>query len=206
MSRLARAIADRMGFFMRHGHLDRLPSPWQVKVGWKVMLPITLSESMRERERSRQTWLGQVPIRVPLQILYYPQQVFVDTGLTRSPSQMVRHLLCVYHEDACLGYDLQLLQSHPGGLALLVREARRVVTGQTLWAPMLTRVVGWPEYHHRLIDLAGAAEKFEYPDPLDLDPRFVTLVSFARFCCSLPDWPDREFYGFDLARLRGNGW
>jgi hypothetical protein len=212
--KMERHIEARMGFFVRHGLLERLPSPWQVKVGWMAMLPVTLSESMRERERSRRTWMGQVPIRVPLQVLYCPRQLITDTGLAQAPGQLVRHLLSVYHEDAFLGYDLQMLHSHPGGLALLRREAQRVVDGETAWAPVLRRLVGWPAYHGRLVELAGAAERFEYPDPLDLDWRFTSLVGFARFCCSMPDWPERGFYGFDLGRIArgrdrgagGRGW
>jgi hypothetical protein len=205
-SRMEGHIAARMGFFARHGRLARLPSPWQVKVGWMAMLPVTLSESQRERARSRRTWLGQVPIRVPLQVLYCPRQLVTDTGLTLRPGQLVRHLLSVYHEDAFLGYDLQLLQSHPGGLELLGQEARRVLAGDTAWAPVLRRLVGWPAYHGRLVELAEAAAGFVYPDPLDLDRRFTSLVGFAEFCCSMPDWPGPGFYGFDLGRIEGRGW
>ena len=206
MAGMTAHIAARMGFFARRGYLDALPSPWQVKVGWLAMLPFILSESDRERARSRRTWLGQIPIRVPLQVLYCPRQLFADTGLTQTPGQLAGHLLSVYHEDAYLGYDLQVLQSHPGGLARLRREARRVIAGQTPWAPVLRRLVGWPAYHQRLIALAEAAEDFVYPDALDLDPRFASLVGFAKFCCALPDWPAREFYGFDRTRIEGKGW
>ncbi len=195
-----------MGFFVAHGLLDALPSPWQVKVGLMAMLPVTLSESDRERDSSRRTWMGQIPIRVPLQILYSPRQALADTGLTLRADQLIRHMLSVYHEDAFLGYDLQLLHSHPGGLARLRQEARAVVQGQTRWAPFLTRLVGGAGYHEGLIALAEAAERFEYPDPLDLDPRFISLVGFARFCCTLPDWPGRDFYGFDRGRIEGQGW
>lgn len=198
---LERHIADRLGFFVEHRLLDRLPSLWQVRVGGAAMLPITLSESERERQRSRSTWAGQIPIRVPLQLLYSPRQLFADTGLGLAARHIVRHLLCVYHEDAFLGYDLQLLHSHEGGLALLQREARRVVDGSNSLSPILRKVVGWPDYHANLIELAAAAQEFEYPDPLDLDRRFCSLIGFARFCNSLPDWPDREFYGFDLDKL-----
>jgi hypothetical protein len=194
-------IAARLSFFVKHGMLERLPSAWQVRVGRAVMLPITLSESERERQRSRSTWAGQIPVRVPLQLLYSPQQVFADTGLSLAPRHIVSHLLCVYHEDAFLGYDLQLLHSHNGGLELLKREATRVIDGSNRFAPMLRKVVGWPDYHARLIELAAAAQQFEYPDPLDLDRRFCSLIGFARFCCTLPDWPTRDFYGFDLDKL-----
>lgn len=194
-------LQERLGFFVRHGSLQRIPTPWQVKVGWAAMLPVTLSESDRERERSRRTFLGQVPIRAPLQVLYSPRQLLVDTGISGQPRHIVRHLLSVYHEDAFLGYDLQLLQSHPDGLALLREEALKVVEGRTRWAPLLRELVGWPGYHARLVELARDAEHFRYPDPLDVDPRFATLVGFARFCDTLPAWPAREFYGFDLERI-----
>lgn len=161
------------------------------------MLPITFSESDRERARSRRTWLGQVPVRAPLQVLYAPHQAFTATGIMQSPAEIVRHLLCVYHEDAFLPYDLQLLHSHAGGLALLRSEAARVDRGEARFSRYLKKMVGFPGYHAGLVELAEKAERFEYPDPLDLDRRFVSLVGFARFCLALPDWPPRSFYGFE---------
>jgi hypothetical protein len=189
-------IDDRIGWFVRAGRLERVPTPWQVRMGTAVMMPITFSESERERARSRSTFAGQVPVRVPLQVLYAPRQVLSSSGLELRAPDIVRHLLCVYHEDAFLGYDLQLLESHVGGLELLEREAARVVDRRNALTPLLERVVGWPGYHARLVELAMRARAGEYPDPLDLDPRFCTLLGFARFCCSLPDWPGREFYWF----------
>jgi hypothetical protein len=189
-------IDDRIGWFVRAGRLERVPTPWQVRMGTAVMMPITFSESERERARSRSTFAGQVPVRVPLQVLYAPRQVLSSSGLELRARDIVRHLLCVYHEDAFLGYDLQLLESHVGGLELLEREAAGVVDRSNALTPLLERVVGWPGYHARLVELARQARDGEYPDPLDLDPRFCTLLGFAQFCCSLPDWPGREFYWF----------
>jgi hypothetical protein len=197
------ALADidaRLGWFVRAGRLERVPSPWQLRIGTAVMLPITLSESERERARSRSTFAGQVPIRVPLQLLYSTRQLLSTSGIELRAQDIVRHVLCVYHEDAFLGYDLQLLESHDGGLELLEREATRVIDRRDLVGTLLERVVGWPGYHAGLVELAARARAGEYPDPLDLDPRFCTLLGFAQFCCSLPDWPGREFYWFDRRR------
>jgi hypothetical protein len=196
-------IEARMGFFRDLGMLEQLPSPWQVKMGTLVMLPVTLSESSRERQMSRRTWMGQVPIRVPLQILFNPRQLIIDSGLSHTPRQVVKHLLSVYHEEAFLGFDLQLLQSHPGGLELLDKEACRVVARETRWARYLEKLVGGPGYHAGLSRLAADASTGVYPDPLDIDPRFSSLVCFARYCCSLPDWPDKDFYGLDLDQIEG---
>ncbi|MCA9610719.1 MAG: hypothetical protein KC619_34225 [Myxococcales bacterium] len=188
------AIEERLGFFVRHGMLERLPSRWQVSVGWAAMLPVTLSESERERERSRRGWMAQIPRRALFQVIYEPRQLWIDTGLSQRPAQIVRHLLSVYHEDAFLGYDLQLLQSHPGGLALLRDEAGKVASGHGRWARYLEKVTSWPGYHARLVKLATDAEAFHYPDPLDLDRRFASLVGFATWCTTLPDWPPLDFY------------
>jgi hypothetical protein len=196
-------IEARLGWFVRRGLLDALPSPWQIRVGAAVMLPITFGESERERQRSRASWAGQIPLRVPVQLLYSPRQLLTATGLELRARDVVRHLLCVYHEDAFLGFDLQLLGSHAGGLELLAREADEVASGRNRLAPLLERVVPVAGYHEGLRSLAARALDFEYPDPLDLDPRFCTLLGFAQFCSSLPDWPDPEFYGFDLGKLRG---
>ena len=158
---LTKHIEDRLGFFRKNGYLDDLPTSWQVRVGTLAMLPVSLSESERERERSRQTWLGQVPIRVPLQVAYCPAQFFADSGLTMKPQYIVKHLLSVYHEDAFIGYDLQLLHSHRGGLELLQKEAQRVVQGENRYATILRRLVGYPTYHEGLIELATKAQHFE---------------------------------------------
>ena len=198
---LTKHIEQRLGFFHQHGCLEELPTSWQVRIGTLAMLPVSLSESERERERSRQTWLGQVPIRVPLQVAYCPAQFFADSGLTMKPKNIVKHLLSVYHEDAFIGYDLQLLHSHSGGLELLQREAQRVVSGENRYAPMLRKLVGYPRYHEGLIELAQKGQQFEYPETLDLDPRFVTLLGFSRFCLTLPTWPQLEFYGFDVQKI-----
>ena len=190
-------IDARLAGFVRTGRLERVPTVWQVRMGTAVMLPITLSESERERQRSRSTFAGQVPVRVPIQLLYSPRQLLTTSGIELRARDVVRHLLCVYHEEAFLGYDLQLLESHEGGLELLEREASAVVDGRNRLSPILRSVVGWPSYHATLIELAARARACEYPDPLDLDPRFSTLLGFAHFCCSLPDWPGREFYWFE---------
>jgi len=188
------AFEERLGFFVEHGMLEAIPSRWQLEVGWIAMLPITLGESDRERARSRNTWMSTIPLRVLFQGLYEPRQLWADTGLGKRPGAIVRHLLSVYHEDAFLGYDLQLLQSHPGGLTRLRERAADVAHGRTRWAPYLRTLTSWPGYHGRLVELAEDAEAFRYPDPLDLDPRFATLVGFARWCATLPDWQPLGFY------------
>lgn len=195
------AIAARLGPRVEAGELEALPSPWQVRAGGFVMLPVYLSETERERRQSRRTVRGQVPVRVPLQVLYNPRQIWPDTGISQPVHTVIKHLLSVFHEPAFLGYDLQLLASHPGGLETLRRRALEVADGRARGASWLTAMVGGPGYHATLAEWAERASNGELPDPLDVDPRFATLSGFARFCLTLPDWPSASFYGFE----RGDG-
>jgi hypothetical protein len=91
-------------------------------------------------------------------------------------------------------------------LQLLKQEAEAVALGKSGWAPYLKRLVGGTAYHARLAELAVEAQSFCYPDPKNLDRRFCSLVGFAEFCCSLPDWPEAGFYRLDSSTIKGNGW
>jgi hypothetical protein len=201
---LFRRARQRLQFFVDQRLLPRIPSAWQVAIGSLTMLPVVYGESDGKRARNRRTLLGQIPVRAPLQLLYCPQQAIVGTGLFASRETVLRHVLSVFHEDAMLTYDLQLLQTHEGGLAELERRARRVARNDTLTARFLTGMVGGAGYHDRIAQLASAASRFEYPAPPlhHPDGRFASLVGFASYCLSLPDWPEPEFYGFDWNAVR----
>lgn len=195
---------ERLGYFIERGMLRALPSNWQLTVGAAVMLPFVLNETPVERDRNRRTLLGQVPVRVPLQLLYCPGHALVGTGLSASLSTLVRHLVSAFHDDAVIAYDLQLLQTHAGGLEALARAAADIASGRDPLAWPLTQVVGGAGYHAHLVELAAEAAEFRYPQP-EADPRFSSLVGFAAFCLTLPDWPGPGFYGFDWRRLGRGG-
>jgi hypothetical protein len=171
----------RFEFFVRHGLLAAVPEPWQVTAATIEMLPFAFNETPVEHAANRASVWGHVPLRVPLQLLYCPEQVIVWNGLLASPSTLVEHLLSAFHEDGVIAYDLQLLQSYPEGLDLLERSAAEVASGEHPLAFMLSAIAGG--YHAHLADLARAARRFEYP--ADLHPHFSSLVSFGRYCLRL---------------------
>jgi hypothetical protein len=100
-----------------------------------------------------------------------------------------------------LTYDLQLLQTHRGGLEELARRAREVEAGRGLVAKFLKGLVGGEGYHARVAELAEAALRFEYVENAS-DARFASIVGFGKFCLTLPNWPDAGFYGFDWNAVR----
>jgi hypothetical protein len=172
----------RFAFFAAQGLLEAVPHPAQVKAATLEMLPFAFNETPIEHAANRQSLWGHIPLRVPLQLLYCPQQVIVWNGLLASPHVLIKHLLSSFHEDGVIAYDLQLLQSYPGGLEALERAAEEVASGEDPLAPMLSAIAGG--YHAHLAELARAARRFEYPP--DLHPRFSSLVGFGRYCLQLP--------------------
>ncbi|MDY7225588.1 hypothetical protein [Hyalangium rubrum] len=172
----------RFEFFVTHGLLESVPHPRQIETATVEMMPFAFNETPIEYAANRTSIWGHIPLRVPLQLLYCPQQAIVWNGLLATPHTLVKHLLSAFHEDGVIAYDLQLLQSHPGGLELLERSAEEVASGEHPLAPMLSAIAGG--YHAHLAELARAARRFEYP--ADLDPRFSSFVGFSRYCLQLP--------------------
>lgn len=172
----------RFAFFVAQGLLEAVPHPSQVKAATLEMLPFAFNETPIEQAANRRSLWGYIPLRVPLQLLYCPQQAIVWNGLLASPHVLIKHLLSSFHEDGVIAYDLQLLQSYPGGLEALERAAEEVASGEDPLSPMLLAIAGG--YHAHLAELARAARRFEYPP--DLHPRFSSLVGFGRYCLQLP--------------------
>jgi hypothetical protein len=153
-----------------------------VTAGTLDMLSFAFNETPVEYAANRRSVWGYIPLRVPLQLIYCPRQAIVWNGLLATPRTLVRHLLSSFHEDGVIAYDLQLLQSHEGGLRRLERAAAAVAAGSYPCARMLSAIAGG--YHAHLAELARAAGRFEYP--ADIDARFSSLIGFGRYCLGLP--------------------
>lgn len=180
-----RSWRARFQFFVERGLLEAVPHPRQLRAGTLQMLSFAANETPVEHAANRRSLWGHLPLRLPLQLLYCPQQFIVWNGLLATPRTLVKHLLSAFHEDRVIAYDLQMLQSHPGGLDQLERAAEAVARRRhPLWR-MLSAIAGG--YHGHLADLARAAGRFEYPP--DLDPRFSSLIGFGRYCLTLPPPP-----------------
>lgn len=158
-----------------------MPSRSQVRRATVEMIPFAANETPVEHAANRWSIWGTIPLRVPLQLAYCPQQIVVWNGLRATRRTLVRHLLSSFHEDGVIAYDLQLLQSHDGGLAALEDAASAVARGTHPLAPMLRRIAG--DYHAHLAALARDATRFVYPR--DLDARFSSLLGFGRYALAL---------------------
>ena len=175
--------APRFGFFVDAGRLERIPRARQVRRATIEMLPFAANETPVEYATNRKSVWGRIPLRVPLQLAYCPLQAIVWNGLRAHPRTVVKHLLSSFHEDGVIAYDLQLLQSHAGGLDALERAATRVADGTHPFSRVLRAIAG--DYHAHLADLARRARAFDYP--ADIHPHFSSLVGFGRYAASLDD-------------------
>jgi hypothetical protein len=171
----------RFEFFVSHGLLEAVPGPREVRAATIEMIPFAANETPIEYATNRTRIWGRIPLRMPVQLVYCPQQFIVWNGLLATPRTLVKHLLSAFHEDGVIAYDLQLLHSHPGGLEALEREAERVASGEHRLSAVLSAIAGG--YHAHLAELAGKARRFEYPR--DLHPHFSSLLGFGRYCLQL---------------------
>jgi hypothetical protein len=140
------------------------------------MLPFAANETPIEYAANRKSVLGHLPLRLPLQLAYCPQQFVVWNGLRQRPQSLVKHLLSAFHEDGVIAYDLQLIQSH-GALRDLERAADDVAARRRPFSGMLAAIAG--DYHAHLAELARRAARFDYP--CGIHPHFSSFVAFGRF-------------------------
>jgi hypothetical protein len=177
------AWRPRFLYFVASGHLPGVPNAHQLTRATVQMMPFAFNETPVEYEANRTSVWGRIPLRVPLQLVWCPQQAIVWNGLLTSVNTQVKHLLSAFHEDGVIAYDLQLLQSHEGGLDRLEAEATRVAQGAHPLSGVLRSIAGG--YHAHLADLARRARQFDYPQ--DLHPHFSSLIGFGRYCLTLPE-------------------
>lgn len=176
------AWRPRFEYFVASGHLPGGPTAHQLTQATVEMMPFAFNETPVEYAANRTSVWGRIPLRVPLQLLYCPQQAIVWNGLLATLATHVKHLLSAFHEDGVIAYDLQLIQSHPGGLDRLETEATRVAQGRHPLSGLLRNIAGG--YHAHLAELARRARRYDYPK--DLHPHFSSFIGFGAYCLTLP--------------------
>jgi hypothetical protein len=193
MSSPSRDLAIRLQPFVQAGLLPALPTWWQLRQGELEMIPFVLSSDATDESRYA-PWLGHPWIRQPI-ILWQVgrDHLRAGSGLGTSLSSLCKHLHLTHHLGMPV-YDLQLVQTHAGGLDRLERETVAVLAGSESWARRRRRVVGLllqdpPEYLERFLGADGwiaRARRFEYPAPTDegspFPPEFYSLASFCGYC------------------------
>lgn len=144
-----RALDARLWRLRALGYVDVAPTRLQLVVGSIDMLRFWITPAADEYYRSRGIAFGFHQV---LRVLEEPASMVDPTGFLLHHDVIIDHLLQVTHANPA--YDLQLLESHDGGLEALVEQVRAAIAGTHPKARSLTATVEDAGYHARLLRYA----------------------------------------------------
>ncbi|NCG19011.1 MAG: hypothetical protein GWP91_08370 [Rhodobacterales bacterium] len=195
------SLEDRLTPFLDRGLLYALPNRWQIFQGTLEMTPFVLSPDVTSEESYRSHILANAVVRQPFLIrLIGLDHLSTGTGLSVKLSSICMHLMLTWHEGMPT-YDLQIVQTHPGGLDALRRQIDGALNPQTAQDRRLRqqadRLFPNPAAYFALFTQAGGwidrAAAFDYPSAAvesgTMPDEFYSLVSFLNHCLTLPKRP-----------------
>jgi hypothetical protein len=115
------------------------------------------------------------------------------TGFAAKLSSVIRHLHFTYHQGMPV-WDLQVIQTHPGGLDALRAETEAMLAPTTLAhrarRALLGRILADPDAYLRLFlgehGYIARAARYDYPKPSEEDAEFpnefFSVVDFVNYC------------------------
>lgn len=145
------ALDARLRRLVRLGYLAQSPTRLQLLVGSVDMLRFWISPAAADYYRSKGIDFGFHQV---LRILDDPASMVDPTGFLSSVDVIVGHVLQVVHANPA--YDLQLLESHEGGLEELERQTRAMLDGSHPRRASIGAIVEDPDYHTRLLSYVRA--------------------------------------------------
>lgn len=186
--------ADRLRVFTDTGLITRLPTRWQLVQGTIEMTPFVLSADATAEARYDGAPLGHPVLRQPL-IFGAVGFDHLRTGpaLAARFGSVCKHLHLTYHQGMPV-FDLQLVQTHPDGLARFRARTEELIENRTSRARRLNTLVGWilpraADYYREFLGPDGwiaRAERLAYPSPAEagspLAPEHYSLVGFLDHC------------------------
>ncbi len=206
-----RAKLGRLGFALRHyvvpgeakrrlerlqslGHVDVIPSRIQRFAGAIDMFRFFIIPAASDYydQKGFSFWFHQL-----LRFVDDPASMIDPTGLRAHPDAIIGHVMQVVHANPI--YDLQLLESIPGGIEELERQVADMVAGTHPRSESIAAICEDPDYHKRLLDYVRRYRR----DPTNLKPMlrdnvearghlleveraFGSMPSAMRYFCSMP--------------------
>ena len=193
-TRVDKDLATRLAPFLERGLITSLPTTWQLLCGQLEMAPYVVLPDAGDKSRYDGAACGHPMLRTPLILSQIGwEHLRIGHGLDTSLETLVLHLAYVFHEGMPI-FDLQLIQTHPGGLERL----------RTTLAAIDASSDPFGAHHHRLSSLVipdaaayrrcflapggwiDRAAAFDYPAPESaaafLRSEFTQLVTFIDYC------------------------
>jgi hypothetical protein len=140
------ALDARMRRLRELGLIEKEPTRLQLVVGSIDMLRFWISPAAADYYASRGIHYGFHQI---LRILDDPSSMVDPTGFLSTADNIIGHLMQVVHANPT--YDLQLLESHEGGLEELERQVEAMIAGTHPRAASIGAIVEEADYHERLL-------------------------------------------------------
>jgi hypothetical protein len=191
------ALDARLRRLVALGYVTTPPTRLQLVVGSVDMLRFWISPAAADYYRSKGIDFGFHQI---LRVLDDPASMVDPTGFLSSVDVIVGHVLQVVHGNPA--YDLQLLESHEGGLEELERQTRAMIEGTHPRQASIGAIVEDPAYHARLLTYVEAyrrdPERALAPlrENVAADPHwarvertFGTLPAAMRYFAKMPRTP-----------------
>jgi hypothetical protein len=187
--------------FLDAGLLRAVPTRWQIRLGQIEMTPYVISTDATAEEGYR-SGFGHPLVRQP--IIF--SQVGLDHLRTGSAlgarlDSLCAHLQLTFHRGMPV-FDLQAVQTHPGGLDRLAEAIDAIRTGRAARRHAIARLIlrDPDAYFARFTGADGwieRARRFDYPSAADQEsdfpPEFFSLVGFLDHCTrSFPPRPSAD--------------
>lgn len=203
--RLARALSTmadgktidgRLARLQQMGFVDRAPSRLQLVVGSVDMLRFWIAPAADDYYRQQGISFGFHQV---LRFLDDPASVVDPLGFFSTVDVIVGHVLQVVHANP--HYDLQLLESHEGGLDEMLSQTKQMLEGTHPRQASIGAVVEEADYHERLLGYIEAylrdrttsapvrSNVSESEHWRELEQTFGRLDTAMRYMARLPDTP-----------------
>lgn len=199
-------LHERLRVFTDAGILRAVPTRWQLLQAEIEMTPYVISTDATAEEGYRRDVLAHPLVRQAL-IFAHVGRDHLRTGsaLGARLESICAHLILTFHRGMPV-FDLQVIQTHPGGLARLAAAIEETRLGSTpigLRRRMIAhRLLRDPEmYFAQFAEWIDRAARFDYPDAAEegsaFPPEFFGLVPLAEYAAT--SFPA---HGRDLAWVR----
>lgn len=187
-------LAARLRPFLDAGLITDLPTPWQIRQGELEMAPWVISTDVTDESAYRRSLWAHPVVRQPRLLFEIGLDHFaMGTGLASDLVSVVKHLQLTWHSGFPV-FDLQLIQTHPGGLETLRASLSAARLGATAEGQRLDRLarrlfVDADAYYARFLDAGGwidRAAAFDYPAAAEegsaVPEAFFGLVPLINHC------------------------
>ena len=168
---MATDLPIRLRPFLDAGLLSDLPTPFQLRQGELEMAPWVISTDVTDESAYRRSIWAHPVLRQPRLLVEIGLDHFaMGSGLNSALGSVVKHLQLTWHSGFPV-FDLQLIQTHEGGLDALRRSLLASRDGTTAEGRRLDGLarrlfVDADGYYARFLDDGGwidRAAAFDYP-------------------------------------------